>query len=146
MDYGPTIAAAFASPNEREVFNLRTILSEMMKRMAPQGQQGGHSGAVVEHTRSYDQRQEASHDNYGAPDPVAFAIAGQQRQPSSRNFASSSSVGRLDYGRGAGTSIHSHHSHMSTGALSTGPVERSRNPGNEYAAGYSVQSRGNGRY
>ena len=32
MDYGPTIAAAFASPNEREVYNLRTVFTEMMKR------------------------------------------------------------------------------------------------------------------
>merc|ERR1712156_420833 len=32
MDYGPTIAAAFGSPNEREIFQLRTIFSEMLKR------------------------------------------------------------------------------------------------------------------
>lgn len=32
MDYGPTIAAAFASPNEREVYNLRTVFTEIMKR------------------------------------------------------------------------------------------------------------------
>lgn len=149
MDYGPTIAAAFASPNEREVFNLRTLISEMMKR-TPQGQQEGPPGAVAQHTDSYDQRPGTSHDNYGAPDPLAFATgaSGQRQQPSARNFASSSSVGRLDYGRGAGASIHSHRSHRSTGVLSTGPVERSRDPVNEYAAGYRVQSQvgGNGRY
>ena len=32
MDYGPTIAAAFGSPNEREIYQLRTIFSEMLKR------------------------------------------------------------------------------------------------------------------
>lgn len=42
MDYGPTIAAAFASHNEMEVFNLRTIIVDMLRR-SPQP----HTNRVV---------------------------------------------------------------------------------------------------
>jgi len=158
MDYGPTIAAAFASPNEKECVNLRTIMSEMMK-IAPQGGQGG---GAVKHAaneqmnnagggREYDghQRPATSHRNYGSPEPMAFAAGGGggRQQPPAPNFSSSASLGRMDYGRGAG-SVYSQNSNRSYGVMSAGPVERSRDPVNEYAAGYRVQTQvgSNGRY
>ena len=60
MDYGPTIAAAFASPSENDVSTLRIIISEMMKR-CPQdrqlnmdAQKAMNQPNAVHHTRTYD--------------------------------------------------------------------------------------------
>jgi len=57
--------------------------------------------------REYDghQRPATSHRNYGSPEPMAFAAGGGggRQQPPAPNFSSSASLGRMDYGRGAGS-------------------------------------------
>lgn len=45
MDYGPTIAAAFASTADRESQNLRTVMMEIMKRGPQDDSLSVHSGA-----------------------------------------------------------------------------------------------------
>lgn len=160
MEYGPTIAAAFASPNERETFNLRTIISEMIKMAtarngpaqhgghhghahghhAPSPQQNGYGQQPPQQQFSYEQqgRPATAQSNYDyqqqAPDPVAFAIQSQDNS-NRQHFSSSASMGRLDYGRGnGGGSVYSSQSHRSYGVMSSGPVER-RSNANEYIGG-----------
>lgn len=163
MEYGPTIAAAFASPNERETFNLRTIISEMIKMAtarngpghhgghqnhghanghhAPSPQQHGYGQQPPQQQFSYEQQQQrpaTAQSNYDyqqqAPDPVAFAVQSQD-QSNRQHFSSSASMGRLDYGRGnGGGSVYSSQSHRSYGVMSSGPVER-RSNANEYMGG-----------
>jgi len=54
MDYGPTIAAAFASQQEQDVYNLRTIISEMMKMHPQQSQHMDNRALAIHHARTYD--------------------------------------------------------------------------------------------
>lgn len=54
MDYGPTIAAAFASQRESDVYNLRTIISEMMKMHPQQQVIMQNRSQEIHHTRTYD--------------------------------------------------------------------------------------------
>ncbi len=61
MDYGPTIAAAFASPNEREVYNLRTVFTELMKR----ANQARVSSAKQAMSVRQDQYNATGRDHYG---------------------------------------------------------------------------------
>jgi len=105
MDYGPTIAAAFGSRNEREIYHLRTIFGEMIKRAQK-------SHAVSNRNAS----------------PVKFSHPGHQ------HYSSSQSTGRMYEQRGGsvGGSVHSRGSHVSYGHQSTGPVEMSRNPQGAY--------------
>lgn len=147
MEYGPTIAAAFASPNERETFNLRTIISEMIKMAtarngpaAPSPQQHGYGQQPPQQQFSYEQQERpaTAQSNYDyqrqAPDPVAFAVQSQDNS-NRQHFSSSASMGRLDYGHGnGGGSVYSSQSHRSYGVMSSGPVER-RSNANEYIGG-----------
>ena len=110
MDYGPTIAAAFASSNENEVNNLRTIFSELMKRSPQKTSSRLPSGPYVS--------QETA-DRYNNPQ------YGSSGHANSMYFASSASAGMIE-----GNSVHSGRSARSqyTGHYSTGPVERSTVP------------------
>lgn len=60
MDYGPTIAAAFASTSQGDVNNLRVIMSEIMKRcpqdrqLAIDAQNGINNDHGIQHTRTFD--------------------------------------------------------------------------------------------
>jgi len=55
MEYGPTIAAAFAAPQEKDVLNLRVIISEMMRRHPQQQQFTVDSRPhAIHQTRTYD--------------------------------------------------------------------------------------------
>jgi hypothetical protein len=146
MDYGPTIAAAYASPNEREVYNLRTVFSEMMKR-APQDKavtsigQPRDNPYAGENVRTVD----SSNLRYGSPESnMQFANNGANSQRQMYH-SSSASHGRLDYGRAGGGSVRSQ---QSQGVFSTGPIERqSADPVRQYVSGYRGQSAGsNGRY
>lgn len=146
MDYGPTIAAAYASHNEREVYNLRTVFSEMMKR-APQDKavtsigQPRDNPYAGENVRTVD----SSNLRYGSPESnMQFANNGANSQRQMYH-SSSASHGRLDYGRAGGGSVRSQ---QSQGVFSTGPIERqSADPVRQYVSGYRGQSAGsNGRY
>lgn len=132
MDYGPTIAAAFASPNEREVRNLRTVFTELKKKSPnPNERRRAPTG------NSYNVA--PSNTGYGnAAAEMQFAGDGGQQYP----YSSSASTGRLEY-RAQGGSVMSQHSNKSYGVLSTGPVEMSRDP--QYVAGYRVTT-SRGRY
>eukprot|EP00557_Chaetoceros_sp_GSL56_P010823 CAMPEP_0176481940 /NCGR_PEP_ID=MMETSP0200_2-20121128/3103_1 /TAXON_ID=947934 /ORGANISM="Chaetoceros sp., Strain GSL56" /LENGTH=625 /DNA_ID=CAMNT_0017878209 /DNA_START=728 /DNA_END=2605 /DNA_ORIENTATION=+ len=150
MDYGPTIAAAFASPNEREAFNLRTILVETMKRSQPASVRESRNPAVT-HYAAYNSRPATAGTGYmTAPDPVNMVNGGgMYGQSSPRHFSSSASTGRLEYGRNSGgASVYSENSHRSYGVMSAGPVERSRNHVSNYTSGYNAQAYvgSNGRY
>lgn len=111
MDYGPTIAAAFASSNENEVNNLRTVFSEMMKR-SPQ-----NNSSVRLPSNPYVSAETVNRYNNN-----------QYRNSSNANsmyFASSASAGMIE-----ANSVNSGRSSRSqlTGHYSTGPVERSTIP------------------
>jgi len=118
MDYGPTIAAAFASPSENDVSTLRIIISEMMKR-CPQdrqlnmdAQKAMNQPNAVHHTRTYD-----SAPGYGNGAQNYDGGAG-------RNYISgSASTGAMSE---AG-SVRSSRSMRSYGVASTGPIDRMRN-------------------
>lgn len=125
MDYGPTIAAAFASPNEREVFNLRTILLELMKKM-PKDPPRGRNLEAYANAAEY-----GGHGQYG-----------EQREP--YQYPSSASVGG-GYRTGGGGSVRSQHSASTYGVMSAGPVERSREPVGQYG-NYGVHTGANGHY
>ena len=111
MDYGPTIAAAFASSNENEVNNLRTVFSELMKR-SPQ-----NKTSVRLPSNPYANAETA--DRYNGNQ---YMTTGNSN---SMYFASSASAGMVE-----GTSVTSGRSSRSqlTGHYSTGPVERSTIP------------------
>jgi len=113
MDYGPTIAAGFASPNEKEVFNLRTIFQEMMKRSPNRG-----NGEV-----------RADHGPSGLHPRTAHPENPQYRYGDEQQYISgNASTGMLSDGGGT---------HKSYGVLSTGPVERVRDPLRDPVAGYT---------
>jgi len=111
MEYGPTIAAAFASQNEKDVQTLRIILSEMMKR-CPQDRSLGNNNQNGNGTRPYN------HAN-------SYANDGQNYNESSgRHYISgSASVGAAS----ESGSVRSTRTGRSYGGASTGPMERMRN-------------------
>lgn len=131
MDYGPTIAAAYASPNEREVKNLRTVFMELKKR-SPQNSQNPHDQAQQQNRGNPYQAAPANTGYGNAPANMHFANDGGGQQ---YNYSSSASTGRLEYGVHGGASVRSHHSQQSYGVQSSGPVEMSRD---QYVAGYRV--------
>jgi len=141
MDYGPTIAAAFASPNEREVRNLRTVFSELRKKSPNPNENNNNIRRPATANSYHVAPSNTGYGNpHGNPHEMQFAGGGGQQYP----YSSSASTGRLDYGApGGGGSVKSHHSNKSYGVLSTGPVEMSREP--QYVAGYRVTTSG-GRY
>ena len=123
MDYGPTIAAAFGSPNEREIFQLRTIFSEMLKR-SPQS-------AV----------QNKTHLLTGAPPPQqpgGDRIPNVYSTPSNArngggmyNYSDAASTGKIrEQGGQDGRSV------KSQGVYSTGPMERRSDELHQAVAGY----------
>jgi len=101
MDYGPTIAAAFASPIEKDVTNLRVIIAEMMKR---------------------------------SPQELMLDIVQPDSNAHNSNYISSAaSTGAVsDGGR-------SQRSGRSYGVLSTGPMERVRDPVRDVVGGYRTR-------
>lgn len=112
MDYGPTIAAAFASSNEREVFNLRTIFVESIKRHA-KNKSLNRSGAMSQN--AFGRSDIRTPDTHHA-----------------RHYRSAASTGHLERQR----TTTSRDSHMSNDIMSSGPMER-----NQYVAGYRVSTR-----
>jgi hypothetical protein len=117
MDYGPTIAAAFGSPNEREIFNLRTIVKEMLKR-SPQDKAMQNAG-----------RQVRTNDQYGG------IVSPAASQPYA--YPSSASTNMMyDQNSTAGRSTRSHP------VISSGDVPgiRPDPSGEEAVAGYQVST------
>lgn len=118
MDYGPTIAAAFASHSENDVNQLRIIISEMMKR-CPQDRQlivdannaRNEQMHEIHHTRTYD-----STAGYGNGVQNYDGGAG-------RNYISgSASTGAMS----DGGSIRSSRTMRSYGVASTGRLDSAR--------------------
>lgn len=128
MDYGPTIAAAFASPNEREVYNIRTVFTEMMKR-APQTKPQPSQRVYASQNDSYSAP--GGRNSYGQS-PV------QNRQPF-QYPSSASAGGRYDTGASSVYSGYSGRSHQSH------PADMRHDPNNEYVGGYRVVT-SNSRY
>jgi len=153
MDYGPTIAAAFAAEDERDIHQLRTIMIEMMK-LSPKNRvlSANPTQAVRrEVRRSSGERIDNGSRRYGENDTVSRYNAHQERRdrtnrdenapsylpsglnspsrlnsPSNRFIDSSASVG----GRGDSGSVASAASGTSMrsyGVMSTGPLEQRRN-------------------
>lgn len=125
MDYGPTIAAAFASPNEREVYNLRTVFSEMMKR-APQTRASNLSQRVNT-IQSQNSQYNAANGNGNT-----YGQYPAQNQQQFQYPSSASTGGRYDVGASSVYSGYSGRSHQSH------PGEMRRNTADEYVGGYRV--------
>jgi len=105
MDYGPTIAAAFASTQEKDVFNLRVIISEMMRRNPQEKLFNVDSRpTAIHHTRTYDSaRYDESERGYN------------EEADAGRHYASgSASVGALSDG---GHSVKSSRTMISYGVV-----------------------------
>eukprot|EP00554_Chaetoceros_debilis_P007867 CAMPEP_0194078278 /NCGR_PEP_ID=MMETSP0149-20130528/4708_1 /TAXON_ID=122233 /ORGANISM="Chaetoceros debilis, Strain MM31A-1" /LENGTH=536 /DNA_ID=CAMNT_0038759511 /DNA_START=95 /DNA_END=1705 /DNA_ORIENTATION=- len=133
MDYGPTIAAAFASPNEREVYNLRTVFTEIMKRAPSASKQRAQN--LQNHYAAARNRSNmtAGGDMYGNP------VQSMPEQQVYQYPSSASAGGRFQNGN---ASVYSGRSHQSQGVMSTGPVERRRDAAeDEYIGGYRIVSR-----
>jgi len=96
MDYGPTIAAAFGSSNERELYNLRAIMVEMIK-MSP--------------TLNKKQGQQTSNRNF---DSFRFSNTGFGFAASPRSDGGAQSEGEGDRSNGV----------RGRRSNSTGPMER----------------------
>jgi len=108
MDYGPTIAAAFASQSEKDVLTLRIILSEMMKN-CPQDR---GLGAVTSHNE-YNTRTHDSNNGYGNE------AHNYNESPGRHYISGSASAGAAsENGSKSGRSI---------GGVSTGALDRIRN-------------------
>jgi len=134
MDYGPTIAAAFASPNEREVYNLRTVFTEMMKRAPSASKQRAQNLQNQYAAAAHRSKLSGGGDMYGNP------VQSMPDQQQAYQYPSSASAGgRFENGN---ASVYSGRSHQSHGVMSTGPVERRRDAvEDEYIGGYRVVSR-----
>ncbi len=130
MDYGPTIAAAFGSPNEREIFQLRTIFAEMLKR-SPSYQ--NQKVAILQGKRKGGQQHHHEH-----PSPHSYSGAHGASHP--YNYSSNASTGRLYEADSK--------SQKSFGVLSSGPVERASvyDASRESIAGYQPTSRNGFQY
>lgn len=118
MDYGPTIAAAFGSQNEREIYQLRTIVAEMIKRSNKHNRGYGHDQPPP--------HQYSSNANYQTGHPPSQQF----------NYSDSASTGMIrDQNSIGGRS----------GVFSTGHVEGRSNNYNS-VAGYHATSRGAYQY
>jgi len=104
---GPTIAAAFASPNEGELRNLRVLLTEMMKR-SPQD-----AGLVTQ------------------PSSNAFTMLNSQQTFGSNNIQAGPYADR-NHSSALSVDARSFKSTRSYGVMSTGPVERVSDPTGSY--------------
>ena len=133
MDYGPTIAAAFASHNQIEVDNLRTILVDMLKRaphpssnrvggMDPPGLNnhgyypGQNQSGAVPNNHGYYPGQNQS----GNAAPINSEQSSYMQQNYSNQpymYPSSASTGRIEQSQ-------SMQSNNSFGAYSSGAIER----------------------
>lgn len=133
MDYGPTIAAAFASPNERELRNLRIIFQELLKRIPQNTAAAPRPASTFQYSQSSDQGQAA----YGSPRNAQSMY--EERGPDQyQHYSSSASTGRLEYGQAGSVHSQSQHSHKSFGVMSAGPVEMGSR--DQYVAGYRVSN------
>merc|ERR1719491_2221503 len=110
MDYGPTIAAAFASQNEKDVFSLRVIISEMMKR-CPQDRGLGTTNQSGNTARTYD-----SGNGYGNE------AQNYNGTPGRHYISGTASAGAVS----ESGSVRSARTRGSYGGASTGPIERMR--------------------
>lgn len=137
MDYGPTIAAAFGSPNEREIFQLRTVFSEMLKR-APK----------LTSLKS-------QYLNAPVPGPGMSGSGSKDHASTPHSYAGPAGHGQFNYSSNASTGMlyeqDTVKSSRSYGVLSTGPVERRSmrsmyNHENEAVAGYQPTGRNGFQY
>merc|ERR1712038_686004 len=115
MHYGPTIAAAFGSPNEREIFQLRTVFSEMLKRSPSYRNQ---KVTLLQQPGAHrPQQQQPSPHSYGGPGAHPYGNGSASASAAQYNYSSNASTGML-YEQDTVKSSKSY------GVLSTGPVER----------------------
>lgn len=132
MDYGPTIAAAFGSPNEREIFQLRTIFSEMLKR-SPGEHAVRHNTRIAGNPNSGNGVVSAF---YPTPASGRAGVGG-----GGYHYSDAASTGRIpDTSHDGGRSVKSH------GVYSTGPMERRSEELHQAVAGYHPTSRSGYRY
>lgn len=141
MDYGPTIAAAFASPNERELKNLRTVFTELLKRTpqntGPSRQPHPPGANMYQQGHHQGQHPQGQYNTYGQSPSRSMDYA-QPPSADQNYYSSSASVG---YGQTG--SVYSQQSQRSYGVMSAGPVEMSRD---QYVAGYRATASPPGRY
>ena len=141
MDYGPTIAAAFGSPNEREIFQLRSVFTEMLKRSPKYASL------------------KSQFMNAPIPAPGMSGSGSKEHAPTPHSYAGPAGYGhgnghgqQFNYSSNASTGMlyeqQSVKSSRSYGVLSTGPVERRPmyNVENEAVAGYQVTGRNGFQY
>lgn len=124
MDYGPTIAAGFASPNEKEVFNLRTIFQEMMKRSPHDAALQREGGVMANHVPN------GLNPRIAHPENPQYRYGSEVHNGQQQHYISgNASTGMLSDGGGT---------HKSYGVMSSGPVERrSRDPLHDDVRGYT---------
>lgn len=127
MDYGPTIAGAFGSQNEREIFQLRTIFGEMLKR-CPQDK--GLQGLIRENQFTLTKKSYEESPHITTPQRYGHNANGHHGH---NNYSSNASTGMM-YDQPSTTGI----STKSNGALSTpGDMGRGRrDPDGLAVAGY----------
>mmetsp|Transcript_20754 Transcript_20754/g.31157 ORF Transcript_20754/g.31157 Transcript_20754/m.31157 type:complete len:488 (+) Transcript_20754:187-1650(+) len=130
MDYGPTIAAAFGSQNEREIFQLRTIFGEMLKR-CPQDQ--GLRGLVRENQFTITKKSYEESPHITTPQRYGQSHPGHSHGhvQHHHNYSSNASTGRM-YDQPSVTG----YSTKSGGALSTPGDMGRRDPEAQAVAGY----------
>ena len=133
MDYGPTIAAAFASPNEREIFQLRTIFSEMLKRSPQDTNMKMLIGSGTGRAPGQSDGQNTGRNAY-------LSSRYDGHGPPLYSYSSSASTSML-FEQASATSRSGR-----SGILSTGPVERRRDPEGEAVAGYTPTTRSTFHY
>ena len=156
MDYGPTIAAAFAAEDERDIHQLRTIMLEMMKLSPknrvlnvnpPQGVRR-KSGDLIDNAsgrygendtlRSYNAHQERREEEKqrfqirtNRDENASSYLPSGLNSPSSLNSPSNrfidSSASVGARDSGSVSSARSGTSMRSYGVMSTGPLEQRRN-------------------
>lgn len=142
MEYGPTIAAAFGSPNEREIFQLRTVFSEMLKRVPKDrishprlgNSRGFGGGSSVTSTGE-------NHHNPRSYPAHSYGGEGHNNQQQRFNYSDAASTGMMrDQASMDSRSL------KSQGMFSTGPIERRSDPMQEGIAGYYPTSRNGFQY
>lgn len=115
MEYGPTIAAAFASANEREIFQLRTIISEMLKRSQSRTSHHQNPNQVYQSHNQINQYRNVSAYNGGDRPSMTQSF----------RYGDNASTGMLHEQNSVGGRS------ARSGFLSTGAVER--RPSNSFA-------------
>merc|ERR1712238_543365 len=135
MDYGPTIAAAFAAEDERDIHQLRTIMLEMIK-LSPKNRvlnvnpprRYGENDTVRSYNAHQEQREEEKQRiqiRTNRDENASSYLPSGLNSPSNRFIDSSASVGARD--SGSVSSARSGTSMRSYGVMSTGPLEQRRN-------------------